>query len=37
MWLKEAGEWKSIELGEREGATGYEVVPNITGRLVKAG
>jgi len=36
-WLKQAGEWERIELEGRKGATGYEVIPDVMGRLVKAG
>ncbi|RPB27394.1 S-adenosyl-L-methionine-dependent methyltransferase [Terfezia boudieri ATCC MYA-4762] len=36
-WLKQAGEWRSIELGVSNRATGYEVMPHFLGRLVKAG
>ncbi|KAF8451502.1 S-adenosyl-L-methionine-dependent methyltransferase, partial [Terfezia claveryi] len=36
-WLKQAGEWRSIELEGSNRATWYAVMPHFLGRLVKAG
>ncbi|KAF8428156.1 S-adenosyl-L-methionine-dependent methyltransferase [Tirmania nivea] len=36
-WLKQAGEWGKIELERRKGETGYEIMPEVVGVLVKAG
>lgn len=36
-WLKQAGEWERIELEGGTGESGFEVIPHVMGRLVKAG
>ena len=36
QWLKNAGEWASVELERGKDETGYEVVPHVVGKLVKA-